>query len=147
SCRVDEDVTWSAYRPGRGKDMHAVLGRQFGVESVHLVGQAGDGSKGALQITRNFAAKGGSDLNGPVFGKHEELGASLCAAGNPAGSILPPFGHRGRLIDGILRDSDFDPIGSGHQSGLIQNCIGFSVSSGWSMSFQLSLPIMPSTMR
>ncbi len=135
-----------------------MLGGELAVEGDALALEVGDGLERRLEIARHLRAERGRLLDGGVLGKDEEVGAGRRAFGDPACDLVPPRVLRGGLVDRVLRGGNLERLARHHdylsglagvdpagltpiwvaevsdgfdaRSALIQNCIGWSVSSG-----------------
>ena len=118
-----------------------MLASEIGVRGVHV-----PSARKPLRATPRDCRpwrrpKGGRIFHRPVLGEHQKLRAVAGSLCNPARELVAVGAERAEGLQRILRGGNSELR---HHSAFIQNCIGFSVSAGWSTSFQLKRPTMPS---
>ena len=119
-----------------------MLGRQLLMQADAVGLEIGHGLQRCIEVAVHLLAERRRLLDGCVLGEHQHFRARRRAVRNPTRDLVPPSVERGGLIDRVLRGGDLEGLAVAHGayvvtlSGFIQNCMAWSVSTSWSMSFQ-----------
>ena len=115
------------------------------LEIVAAWAAGSDEARGQLrrQVARHRCAGCGGELHGAVLGKGQQLRPGASGLRNPARQLVAIGAERAQRLRRVLRSADPDLC---HHKARIQNCMGFPLSAGWSMSFHVNRAMRPSTL-
>ena len=138
------DETKARVKKSEEEWRHCLTPEQYRVLRRHGTEQAFTGQYHDSKEAGTYRCAGcGGELHGAVLGKGQQLRPGASGLRNPARQLVAIGAERAQRLRRVLRSADPDLC---HHKARIQNCMGFPLSAGWSMSFHVNRAMRPSTL-